>query len=126
MSADDLIRILTDGLFGVVLVAAIARALLDRRRAALDAALMFGGLAFVILESEITKTLGLTLPPLVAQALLGVLLAVPYLFLRLVDDLAEVPPLALRAGLAAFLLSWAAAVVVPAPLPPAVTLPIVA
>ncbi len=126
MSADDLIRILTDGLFGVVLVAAIARALLDRRRAALDAALMFGGLAFVILESEITKTLGLTLPPLVAQALVGVLLAVPYLFLRLVDDLAEVPPLALRAGLAAFLLSWAAAVVVPAPLPPAVTLPIVA
>ncbi|MBU6423852.1 MAG: response regulator, partial [Chloroflexi bacterium] len=81
---------------------------------------------FVILESEITKTLGLTLPPLVAQALVGVLLAVPYLFLRLVDDLAEVPPLALRAGLAAFLLSWAAAVVVPAPLPPAVTLPIVA
>ena len=126
MSADDLIRILTDGLFGVVLVAAIARAALDRRRAALDAALMFGGLAFVILESEITKTLGLTLPPLVAQALVGVLLAVPYLFLRLVDDLAEVPPLALRAGLAAFLLSWAAAVVVPAPLPPAVTLPIVA
>ncbi len=126
MSADDLIRILTDGLFGVVFVAAFARAVLDHRRATLDAALMFGGLAFVIVESEITKTLDLTLPPLAAQALVGVLLAVPYLFLRLVDDLAEVPPLALRAGLAAFLLSWAAAVVVPAPLPPAVTLPIVA
>ncbi len=125
MSADDLIRLVTDALFAVVFVAAAARALRDRRRAAVDAALMYGGLAFVIVEGEIVRALGVTLPPVAGQVLIGVLLAVPYFFLRLVDDLTEVPPLTLRVGLAGFALSWAAVLTAPQPLPGALTLAIV-
>ncbi len=122
MSADELIRVITDALFVLVFAGALALAIRDRRRAAFDAALMFGALALVILQGEMARALGLTLPPFASDLFAGALLAVPYLFMRLVDDLTAVPTPAKRGALGGFLLSWVAAVVTPTPLP----LPLVA
>ena len=125
MNASELIRLVTDALFAIVLAAAVVRALRVRSRAAIDAALTLGSLAFIILESEIVRALQIDLPPLFDQLIIGVLLAVPYLFLRLVDDLTHVPPIALRLALAGFVVSWAALTVIPTPAPLPVTLMVV-
>ena len=118
MSADDLVRIISDVLFAVVFVAAVGLALRHRRRAAIDAALMFGSLSFVVLQGELFRILGIKLPELLGEALVVVLLAVPYLFLRLVDDLTVVPRTAMRLALAAFVVTSVALIATTAPYPP--------
>jgi signal transduction histidine kinase len=117
MNASELVRYVTDVLFAAVFVAVVARAIRDRRRAAVDAALTFGSIALIVLESEALRILGADLPQIVDQAVIGIFLAAPYFFLRLVDDLAGVPPRAMLYALVGFALSWAALVFVPPPLP---------
>ncbi|MDE3111567.1 MAG: response regulator [Chloroflexota bacterium] len=125
MSADDLVRVVSDVLFAVVFLGAVRLAVRDRRRATTDAALMFGSLAAVILEGEITKALGVVPPTLVADLVIVALLAVPYLFLRLVQDLSRVPTSVMRLALAGLVLSAAAFIAVPTPYPPILVLLIV-
>ena len=118
MSAAELIRIVSDALFLFVFVGSLGLAIRVRRRAAIDATLMFGSLAFVILEGELSRAFGVKLPELVTDVLVVVLLAVPYLFLRLVDDLSTVPRAATRLALAGFVATSAAFILWSAPYPP--------
>jgi signal transduction histidine kinase/ActR/RegA family two-component response regulator len=95
MSAAELVRYLTNALFLVIFVAVARTALRERNRASLNTTLLFGAIALVIALSQITAVLG------VRDALLSVLsilllLALPYLQLRLVDDFAGVRPIVKR------------------------------
>ena len=56
----------------------------------LDMTLFFGAFAFVIVVARLTAIIGPTPPPWVTTVLVAVLMALPYLLLRLVDDFTHV------------------------------------
>ena len=88
-------------------------------------ALFFGALAFVILASRVTTLSGTTPPPWLIAVEVGVLMAMPYILLRLVDDFTQLRALVKRVAEVGFVVGViATAATVPA-LPPPVTLYIV-
>src|SRR6266851_1395297 len=104
MTADQLLQLLTQGLFvGVFLVAAL-RAVRRPLRPNVDTALLFGAAALSIALTWILQALGVA-PNRIIGAAQGVLgMALPYLLLRLLDDFVGVPSVVLRlagVGLAA-------------------------
>jgi len=129
MNGAELVRLVTNVLFLVVFVGALRTALRERSRTSVDATILFGALAFVIAQSQIAALLGAQLPAAFGLVSAALLLALPYLQLRLVDDFAGVRPLVLRACLAGFIAGIAAIaigllklVVLPAALPVIVVL----
>jgi len=124
MNGAELVRLVTNALFIVVFVGALRTALRERSRTSIDATILFGVLAFVIAQSQIAALLGTQLPAALGLISLGLLLALPYLQLRLVDDFAGVRPILLRiclAGLVALVAAVAIGllqlVVIPAAVP---------
>jgi signal transduction histidine kinase/ActR/RegA family two-component response regulator len=111
MNGAELVRLVTNVLFMVVFVGALRTALRERSRTSVDATILFGALAFVVAQSQIAALLGAQLPPALGAVSILLLLALPYLQLRLVDDFAGVPPLVLRACLGGLALGIGAAVV---------------
>jgi signal transduction histidine kinase/ActR/RegA family two-component response regulator len=95
MSAAELVRLVTNALFVLVFVGVARTALRQRTRASLDTSLLFGAIAVVVVQSQIASAVGLRSPILSGLAVL-LLLALPYLQLRLVDDFAGVAPLLIR------------------------------
>jgi signal transduction histidine kinase len=65
-------------------------------RAHTDMTLFFGALAFIILASRIATLSGRTAPPWLIAVEVGVLMAMPYILLRLVDDFTNVRALVKR------------------------------
>ena len=59
MSAADLVRLLTNALFVIVFVAVAVNAWRHRVRVSIDATLLFGALAVVVVESEVVRLLGI-------------------------------------------------------------------
>jgi signal transduction histidine kinase/ActR/RegA family two-component response regulator len=109
MSAAELIRYLTSALFVLIFVAVGLTAVRERNRASLNTTLLFAAIALVIAQGQVAAALG------VQSAALGVLsilllLALPYLQLRLVDDFAGVRTGVMRACVAG--LAFAALVAV--------------
>jgi len=100
MSAAELVRLVTNVLFLFVFAVVLRTALAERTRASLDTALLFGALALVIAQSQIASLLGTQLPPAFGIVAALILMALPYLQLRLVDDFAGVRPLVMRACIA--------------------------
>ena len=102
MSAITLLQVLTQALYVIVFVVAMINAVRHRRRATFDMALLFGAIAIIIVEAPLAAALHLapnTLPRHFADAFTGsLLMALPYLLLRLVDDFATVPRALLRLG----------------------------
>jgi len=96
------------------------RAVRQPTRAHTDMTLFFGALAFVILASRIATLSGTTAPPWLIAVEVGVLMAMPYILLRLVDDFTHVRSLVKRVaelGLAVGIIATVAAVpALPAPL----------
>jgi len=126
MTAADLIRLVTDALFLLVFVVTAVKALRDRRRTSVDAALFFGALAWILLQGEVTRLLGITLPPLVSDLAAILLLAMPYLLLRLADELVGISRRVLRGALIGLAVIAVALFALPQQLPPPVTLAVVA
>src|SRR5438270_6466833 len=129
MNGAELVRLVTNVLFLVVFVGALRTGLRGRSRTSVDATILFGALAFVIAQTQIAALLGAQLPAAFGLVSAVLLLALPYLQLRLVDDFAGVRPLVLRACLAGFIAGIAAIaigllklVVLPAALPVIVVL----
>ena len=109
----------------LIFISVALRALRQPTRAHTDMALFFGALAFIILASRIATFSGTTAPPWLIAIEVGVLMAMPYVLLRLVDDFTRVRSLVKRIaelGLAVGVVATFAAV--PA-LPPPLTLYIV-
>ena len=100
MSAAELVRLVTNVLFLLVFAVVLRAALAERTRASLDTALLFGAIALVIAQSQIASLLGTQLPPALGIVAALILIALPYLQLRLVDDFAGVRPLVMRACIA--------------------------
>src|SRR2546430_3540140 len=111
MNGAELVRLITNVLFLVVFVGALRTALRERSRTSVDATFLFGALAVIIAQSQIATLLGTQLPAAFGLVSAVLLLALPYLQLRLVDDFAGVRPLVLRACLGGFVAGIAAVVV---------------
>ena len=98
LSALELVAWSTQVLFLVLAVASIATAVRRPRPATIDAALFFGALAAIILESRLATLLGVSRDPALADLVVILLMAVSYLLLRLANDFVAVPQLLLRAA----------------------------
>ena len=109
MSAAELIRLVTNAIFIAVFVVVVRSALRERTRASFDTALLFGAIAVVIASSQLTALLG-TRPAAVSAGAALLLLALPYLQLRLVDDFAGPRVVIIRACLGGLALAIAVAV----------------
>jgi len=96
MNGAELVRLVTNALFLIVFVGALRTALRERSRTSVDATVLFGALAFVVVQSQVAAFLGTQLPGALSLLSAVLFLALPYLQLRLVDDFAGVRPLVLR------------------------------
>lgn len=104
MNALELVSALTQIIYVLIFLTVAQRAARQPTRAHTDMALFFGALAFVILASRIATLTGTTAPPWLVAAQVSVLMAMPYVQLRLVDDFTHVRSAIKRAaelGLAA-------------------------
>jgi signal transduction histidine kinase/ActR/RegA family two-component response regulator len=111
MNGAELVRLVTNALFLIVFVGALRTALRERSRTSVDATILFGALAVVIAQSQIAALLGTQLPAAFGLISAVLLIALPYLQLRLVDDFAGVHPLLLRICLGGFFAAIAAAAI---------------
>ena len=109
MSAAELVRYLTNALFLLIFVAVARTALRERNRASLNTTLLFAAIALVIVQSQVSAAFGVQNAALSVLSIL-LLLALPYLQLRLVEDFAGVRPIVMRACVAG--LAFAALVAV--------------
>ncbi len=132
MNGAELVRLLTNALFLVVFVGALRTALRERSRTSVDATVLFGALAFVIAQSQIAALVGAQLPAALGLVSAVLLLSLPYLQLRLVDDFAGVRPILLRiclgslvAGLAAIAIGLLKIVDIPVAVPVIVALALI-
>ena len=111
MNGAELVRLVTNALFLVVFVGALRTALRERSRTSVDATILFGALAIIVAQSQIATLLGTQVPAALGLVSAVLFLALPYLQLRLVDDFAGVPLLALRVCVGGLALGIGAAVV---------------
>src|SRR4051812_16633284 len=90
-------QVLTQVLYGLVFVIVLIGAIRKPRKATIDIALLFGAVAFIVGLSELFVLIATPLPEAVSNLEACVLMAVPYLLLRLVADFMSVPRLIMRA-----------------------------
>ena len=117
MTANELVNWLTHGLFVAVFVVTGLQAARRPCRANIDIALLFGSVATFVVASRLTAALGLTGSHLLVAAELTLILAIPYLLLRLVEDFSDPPRWLTVTGLVAFLGLTVLAFVVSRPYP---------
>ena len=91
MTAQDLVTYITWALYVVVFVVTLAQALRHPRKSTLDTALLFGAIGLISAESALARALNLPTSPRVDDLVGALLLALPYLLLRMVEDFSEVP-----------------------------------
>ncbi len=117
MSADDFLQLVTQALYVVLFVVVAVRAAHRPLRANVDVALLFGVCSLIIAIGGITTALRITPPPALAAASGTLLLALPYLLLRLLDDFADVAPWLMRGAAAGLAVSAVLLFALPTPLP---------
>jgi signal transduction histidine kinase len=86
LNALDLTSLVTQIIFVLIFISVALRTARQPTRAHTDITLFFGALTFVILASRIATLTGTTPPPWLTAVLVSVLMAMPYILLRLVDD----------------------------------------
>lgn len=91
MTALELIQVLTDVLFALIFVVAAVQAVRRPFRASVDAALLFGAVAAVIGLALVAGALEAAEGPIETALAASLIMALPYLLLRLVTDSSEVP-----------------------------------
>lgn len=116
MSADSLLQALTWALYLLLAAVTIKAAVLRPRRFPVDTALFFSAAALIILDSALTSVIG-SPPAYLGLVVFVLLMVLPFLLLRLIDDFAALPRWVMAAALIGLALSVAVIVAVPAPLP---------
>lgn len=124
MTALDLISGLTQAIYVIVFVLVALRMWRQPTPAHADMAVFFGVSTFVILAQEIVAFLG-TPPVWETDATVALVMALPYLLLRLVDDFTTVPSLVKRIAEAGLIASIVATVVYGGAVPPVAALAMV-
>src|SRR2546428_1458281 len=107
MTADKVLQYVTDLLFGIVFIAALIGALRRPRRASIDLALLFAPLAIIIAETLVAGALQVRPERWVTVVVVSLLMAMPYLLLRLAGDFTDLPRWIARSAIAGWLLSTA-------------------
>ncbi len=108
MSAESLLQLLTQILFVFIFLVVGVKALRHPRRATIDTALLFGATMLIVAEGLVAPRLGPGPRGVLTALVASLLMALPYLLLRLVDDFSTVPRwllLAAELGLAAIVVS---------------------
>ena len=122
MSADELLEWATQVAFVVIFLVVAARAARHRSRTNLDIVLLFGDTTLVIVVGRITRVLGIQPGPLLNAATSSLVMALPYLLLRLVDDFSDVPRPVMRVAEVGLVCSVVSLFVLAPPLPVWLTL----
>lgn len=125
MTALELVSLLTQAIFVFIFVLVVWGMVRRPTAAGLDIALFFGAIAVAIVESRVVTTLGLPQAELVSDVVAILVIAMPYLLLRLVDDFSHVPAAVKRLAEIGLLLSAAAFVATEGTVPPPFLLAIV-
>lgn len=125
MNALDLISAATQIIFVLIFISVAIRTARQPTRAHVDITLFFGALTFVILASRIAALTGTTPPPWMMAVEIAIVLAMPYILLRLVDDFTLVRGAVKRAAELGLVIGVIAAFSTVPTLPPPVTLYIV-
>lgn len=105
MNAIELITLVTHALYVIVFVLVLVRTLRRPTPAHADVTAFFGVTALIILQARLQPLFGSTPPAWVSETTSTLLMALPYILLRLVDDFAGVRPALMRAGEIGLLLS---------------------
>ncbi len=114
MSVENLIQILSDVLYVLIFLVVALQAVRRPRRATIDSALLFGATALIIIQSWIAQATGAAPTHLVTATIQTLLMSLPFLLLRLVEDFADVPRLLSRGTAGAYVLMALSFYVLPA------------
>jgi signal transduction histidine kinase len=125
MSVNDLLTLVTQGTLLLIAVLTLVDLVRHPDQTRLDIALMFGALAAIVLIQGLTMVTHRQAPWL-RQLGAILLLAQPFLLLRLVQHFRVVPRMVLLAGIGAMVFSWTILIASPVPLPRLLALLIVA
>jgi len=125
VTALELVSLLTQAIYVLIFVLVTWTALRRRTRTSVDIALFFGAIATAIVESRIVTTFGLSQVELITDIVTLLVIAMPYLLLRLVDDFSDVPAVVSRLAEAGVVLSAIAFVVTVGTVPPPILIAIV-
>ncbi|MBV9896866.1 MAG: GAF domain-containing protein [Chloroflexi bacterium] len=117
MRAEDLFQHLAEVLYVAIFVAVLVRALRRFSRARLDMVLFFGDAALVVILSTLTNLQAISGGATLQDIEAILLMALPYLLLRLVADFMVQPRWLLPAAGAGLLVSAIALAMLPEPLP---------
>lgn len=117
MTAAQLLQFVGQGLYLLVFAIALGQALRRPRPAAVEIALLFGAIAWIVLVTWLFNALGMEVPRALSILNGTLFMATPYILLRLVDRFLGVPSAISIAAIAGFVASAAMIAAVPAPLP---------
>jgi len=126
VTALQLVQGINNVLFVVIFVLVAINLYRRRTRTTLDTTLFFGALAFAVLEAPALQLLGIQANAVTAAAAALLVMALPYLMLRLLADFAGVPLLVRAATLGGLIATVIIVVTSESPLDPAATLFLIA
>lgn len=126
MTALQLIQGLTNTLFVLSFVLVTRYAWRQRSRTSLDIALFFGALAIAVVQSPVFQLLGIPAIGATTAAVSLLVMALPYLMLRLLTDFTAVPLWLETGTLGGLIAAVILIIALPAPLDPAATLFLIA
>ncbi len=98
MTALELLTLVSQSLFGLVFVLFAVRAVRSPTRVRVDATLFLGALALIIVVPRLTQLFGTGQSGVVALVTASLLMAIPFLLLRVAADFVAIPRARLRAA----------------------------
>jgi signal transduction histidine kinase len=125
VTALELVSLLTQAIFVLIFLLVVWRLLRRPTRTSLDIALFFGAISVAIVESRIASTFQLQQVELITDVVALLVIAMPYLLLRLVDDFSDVPFVVKRLAEIGLFLSAVAFIATEGTLPPPILLAVV-
>lgn len=125
ISASDLLQFLANAFYVVVFFITAVRAARHPTRVDVDVALFFGASAITIGLGWITGALGIKEGPILSAVGSALIMSLPYLLMRLVDDFSVVPRLVKRLAEAGLLIAVVSVFVVLQPYPLSLVGPLV-
>lgn len=125
MNSLEQIQLVSWTLYILIFLTVLVRAIRRPTPAHIDIALFFGVIALLIILSALPSMLSIAPPWWLADITGALLMSMAYLLLRLVRDFSDVPALLMRASEVGLVLSVAAIVILPTPMPTAAALALV-
>lgn len=98
MNALELVQLISQSIYVLVFVLVLWRYIRTPTPAHLDMTIFFAILAFAVIETRLTALVGVTAPEAFTDVLVLLIIGLPYVLLRLLDDFTTVPPLLKRAA----------------------------